>query len=97
MIWILPAIFVLVHTPQGDHVRSYEGQSQETIQFLLAGEGKTGNFITQKQYDDYILANQPPSILPDPIKEQAKLDLNNKTKTVTQRLNALVTYLDLDK
>lgn len=59
MIWILPAIFVLVNGPEGESARKYEGQSQATIASLLAGEGKTGQFITQQQYDAFVAANIP--------------------------------------
>lgn len=58
-------IYVLVHsTGNPDTVRQYDGQSQATIASLLAGESKTGDFITQQQYQDFIIANTPAPLTP---------------------------------
>ena len=95
MIWMLPAIFVVVSSPAGEHVRSYEGQSEETAQSLLRNEGKTGRFITQKEYQERVDAGET-GISPDPVFEQAKRDFLDKTKTTEERLDALSKVLELD-
>ena len=55
-----------------------------------------------KDYQDWIklgntLLPATPLTAPDPLKAQAKIDLNTKTKTDTQRIDAIIKYLDLDK
>jgi hypothetical protein len=72
------AIFVLVN---GESVRSYEGQSQETIEMLLSGEGKTGQVITEKEYNEFIEAHRP-VVVP------------NTSPTLEERLQALETKVE---
>lgn len=93
MFWIL-TIFVLVQTPNGEHVRSYEGQSEETIMNMLSKEGVTGTILTKKKYDEF-LANHP-RVEPDTTKiKEAIKDLKDKTKTYDERFDALIKYLGL--
>ena len=90
------AVFVLIHSPNGNSVRSYEGQSKQAIQLLLANEGVTSDFITEKEYKDYLDANKQ-VFTNEPEKDQARVDFNSKSKTDTQRIEALIKYFGLDK
>ena len=90
-------IYVLVTSGANQYVATYEGQDASTVQTLLAGEGKTGQFLTLKEYQDFIVSHPPAPIVRDPAKEQAKIDLNNAAKTDAERINAIIKYLDLDK
>ena len=94
--WILPVIYVLIQSPSGDTVRSYEGQSQETVQALLVSEGKNTEFLSEKDYLDFIENNKRPDEIIDPSIEQAKIDLNNRSKTDAERINAIIKYFGLD-
>jgi hypothetical protein len=88
-------IYVLVN---GSNVRSYEGQSEETIQMLLAGEGRTGQFITEKEYIAFQEDHKPIELsVTDQAKTQAKIDLNTGIMTDTERIDAIIKYLELDK
>jgi hypothetical protein len=98
--WILLlAVYVLVHSIDGDSVREYQGQSIDTIKSLLIGEGKTGEEITQTQFQAFIdnaQANAKPlPVVVDPVKAQAITDMNSKTNTDAQRIDAIVNYLGL--
>lgn len=93
MLWILPTIFVLVN---GSQARTYDGVSQETVSALLQAEGKTFQFITKQEHDEFAASRQP-TVLPNPTRDQAKIDLNNKSKTVDERLDALIKYMELDR
>lgn len=94
-LWMLPAIYVLVHTAQGDHVRAYEGQSQATITSLLTGEGKTGDFVSAKDYQAFIDSHPPRPTVPDPVKQQAIVDAKNASKSPQERIDALIKAIDL--
>lgn len=75
LILVLLTTFVLVTSPGGEqHVRTYEGQSQATIQNLLTSEGKTGAFITAQQYADFIEAHKPPPLTPEQILADLRLN-----------------------
>lgn len=100
MLWILPAIFVLVQSPSGDSVRAYEGHSQEAILSLLQSEGKTGEFITQQQYEAAIAASTPPILTPTEIlvaeRSSATQELNVGTFPAT-KLQRAVLLVALDE
>jgi hypothetical protein len=92
MIWLLPAIFVIVN---GDTARIYEGQSKETIQTLLVAEGKIGSIVPKDEYDVFIEVHKAVKPQPNPVVEQAKIDFMDKTKKTDERLDALIKVLGL--
>lgn len=85
-------IFILVNN---EHVRSYQGQSEETIARLLSEEGKTFEIITQKAYEAFIEAHSPRPPQSNPEREQAIIDFKDRGKTNTERLDALIKVLEL--
>ena len=89
-------VYVIVHSSEGDSLRSYEGQSQNVIESLLLSDGKTGTVVTPKVAQEFI-DSHPIVKVSDLLKEQAKTDLNTKAKTPEQRIDAIIKYLDLDK
>lgn len=93
MFFIL-SVFVLVHSAEGDSVRAYKNQSQETILSSLASEGKTGEFISQKTYETFIESKRP-THKPDPAREQLVIDAKDKTKKTEDRLDALIQAINL--
>jgi hypothetical protein len=95
--WVtLIILYVLVHDIDKDRVISYEGLSTQSINDLLAKEGRTANFISEKEYIDFLRNHDIPMVI-DPLKVQAKIDLNTQSKTPIERINAIIRYLDLDK
>lgn len=55
-----------------------------------------------KDYQDWIKSGNAvlpatPAQVIDPVKAQAKTDLNNASKTDAQRIDAIIKYLSLDK
>lgn len=96
MLFAIPIIFVLVHGPDGDYARSYDGLPPETVTSLLQQEGKTLNIVTQKEYDDFIATHKPVTKPTDPVRDQAKTDAINRSKTADERLNALTKYLGVE-
>ncbi len=89
-------IVVYVLMSGGSSVVSYYGLSQAQVTNLLALMGRSGTFITEKQYQQFI-DDHPQSKVSDPVKDQAKIDLNTKSNTDTERIEAIIKYLDLDK
>lgn len=92
-------IYVLVHQASGDTVRSYDGQSQSTIQSLLVSEGKTGDVITQQQYVDFIVAHQPVPLTPAQVlaivRSQASTSVDSGVEPISELQRAvLLTVLD---
>lgn len=93
-------IYVLVHSIDGDSVRAYEGQPSSVISTLLTAEGKTGDFITQQQFEDFIVAHTPPPPTPAEIlstqRAQAIDDLNAGAQPAT-KLQRAVFLVTLDE
>jgi beta-lactam-binding protein with PASTA domain len=91
------AIYVLIQSGSNEFVKSYDGMSMDAVQRLLNEDGKKATFITQSEYESFISSHQPIINSPNAIKDQAKIDLNTKSKTDAQRIDAIIKYLDLDK
>lgn len=81
MFWILPAIFVLVHSPQGDQPRAYEGNSLEQIQSAVLSEGKTFDLLTRQQYEALLAANAPTAPTPAELVAAFRAQASSATAT----------------
>lgn len=71
MLLFLPIIFALIHSPEGDQARAYDGATQQSIQTAVASEGKTVDFITQQEYQAFVQASNP--IPPTPAQLTARV------------------------
>lgn len=99
MFFLVPALFIIVHGPSGDQARRYEGQDQQTVSGLIKDEGKTCDFVTESDFNTFMVANDPPSPAPARLaaKAKARLDVKNTALTIVQRLQALLILQDLDQ
>lgn len=93
-------IYVLVHAANGDSVRAYQGQTIEMIQSSLSSEGKTGDVITQADYDAFVLAHTPAPLTPTELiaslRATAIDDLNTGAQPAT-KLQRAVFLVTLDE
>lgn len=92
MFLIFPIMYILVNN---EYVAKYEGQSEETITSMITSEGKTVEFITKKEYEDFLEAHKLSPRLSNPEREQAILDATDSRKSTEERLEAVIKYLGL--
>lgn len=64
MIWILPAIFVLIHDPSGDRAVQWTGQTQSDVSAMLTAQGYTYDFMTETEYNGWLSSHTTPPPTP---------------------------------
>lgn len=98
MLLALPVIFAIIHSPDGDYAAEYEGQSIGTVQRMLGDRGESAEFVSRRDYQQFLDAHKPISETPErkALKSQARKIAGDKGKSVQDRVNAISTLLDLD-
>ena len=95
MIWIIPAIFVLVQSPSGDSAYKFDGVPKESVEASLVLQGLSYRFITEAEYKAFVVEKRPvPTELPKNV--AAKAIIGNQLLPIAQRFQALLTLMDLD-
>jgi hypothetical protein len=89
---VLMTIYVLIQNGGVIQKATYDGLSLDTVEQLLRANGKPYQIVSKEQFD---LVKEDDSVAPPPSRTQAKALLLDRTKTVTQRLNALIEYLEV--
>ena len=98
LITVLFVIFAIVRSPRGDYEAQYEGMSKATITQMEAARGNTVEFVDKRAYEAFAKTN---AIQPDPVREAAKREafatVKRSTATDSEKLDALISILDLDR
>lgn len=88
-------IYVLITKGPETIKASFDGMSQESIDLSLKDKTGITYQVVERKVFDAVLDPPPSKPIPDPVKDQAISDAKNASKTPTERLNALISVIDL--
>lgn len=95
MFMLMFVIYVAVKGPDGESVRTYQGQSIEMIREGVRREGKTVRILTRAEYEAHLMKDRE-RINASRLKQTPKnVDFKDKSKSTDERLDALIKYLGL--
>lgn len=60
MFFLIPLVYVIIHAPDGDKTRAFDGMSTATVSSLVSQSGHPFEIVTKAEYDAAIIANTPP-------------------------------------